>query len=194
MTSVSDNFNRDNGEIGADWTEDRGDIDIVSNQAVVQASPSTVRYTATALDGADHYVQADCINLLATAKQGIHARQETSTITLYEGNFYDDNAADGYRLYKRIDGAQTTLDSAQSAPGTQTGRLTVDGATQSFEIDDVEVCSDTDSDITAGTYCGLSANSTGGIFDNWSAEDLAVGGLSIPVAMHHYTKNIASGR
>ena len=193
MASYSDNFDRANGEIGANWIEDNGDIDIVSNRAVNQTvgSWNRARY-ASALDGDDHFSEADVMaQTSGDITGGPFARQpDVPNQTHYLAGYNKEDNATGYVLWKFINSGQTELDTAASGNGEKTVRITVIGATQSMEVDTVEVCSDTDSDLTTGIYCGIGGYTTRASFNNWSAEDLAAGGLSIPVSMHHLTKNI----
>ena len=58
-----------------------------------------------------------------------------------------------------------------------TGRI-FDGGWQ----EDQEVCSDTDSDITAGTYAGLHGYHNISSYEDWSAADLAAGPTQKSVA------------
>lgn len=185
MASASDNFDRANGEIGANWTEDNGDIDIVSNQAAAQTASeyNNMRYTATAMDGNDHYVQVNHVAVDGKHRSGITARQASDGWDFYQGMFYEADNESGYRLYKYVDGVDTQLDSAASGNGTKTGKLTVDGASQSYEIDSVEVCSDTDTDVTTGTYCGLFTWNNVAIWDDWSAADLGAPPAAAPTAI-----------
>ena len=192
MANYSDNFDRANGDIGAGWVEDAGDINIVSNVAVPQDSEvfNRARY-ASALDSANHFVQATFGRI-----NEVSARQASSTDTCYSARVAAYDTDPGYKLYKYVSGSETELDTALNnvTSGEIRVRLTVDGASQVMTgrifdggwQEDQEVCSGTDSDITTGLYAGLHGYHNFSSYDDWSAEDLAAGGLSIPVAMYHY--------
>ena len=194
MATYSDNFDRANGDIGAGWVEDAGDIDIVSNKAESQTASqwNRARYNS-ALDSPNHYVQAT-IGGRATSNDGnINARQASSTQTFYSLEYLE---SDGrvWRLQRLVAGSETELDSyTHSAGGAQVAKITVNGASQIADVGAVTGAMDAaDTVITAGTYAGISAyHNNGGRWDDWSAADLAAGGLKIPVAMRNY-RNLRS--
>ena len=191
MASYSDDFDRANGEIGAGWVEDVGDIDIVSNKASDQTSggASRLRY-ASALDSANHEVQADIDPGVNWGS--ITARQASSTDTKYAVYYLGGWKSPGFVLQKYVAGSATTLDS-ENTLGTAaetTVWLEVNGAVQIATLDAGYQLDGTDSDITAGTYAGMSGGwDSGSTWNNWSAADLAAGGLSIPVVQHHLRRH-----
>lgn len=186
MASYSDNFDRGDGELGANWIVDAGDIHIVSNVAVPQTADAynRARY-ASAMDSANHYVQATLGKI-----NGVSARQASATDTLYEAqlNAYENDH--GYHLNKVVAGSVTELDNAlvNVTSGAVRVRLTVNAATQSMTgriwsggwVEDQEVCSATDATITTGTYAGVRGYHNFNSYNDWSAEDLG-GGASISV-------------
>lgn len=180
MASYSDDFDRANGEIGANWTEDNGDMDIVSNELIAQtaATNNRARYTAGTLDSVNHYVQ---FTVLGDSTSGT-ARQADSDLQLYSGGIISSNNdwTDAFRIRKH-DSGETVLDTSGN-PGFGSYqphilKLTVDGATQVLDSisESVELCSAADSDITAGQYCGVLCWSDNTGWDDWSAADLAAG-------------------
>lgn len=71
-TTLTDDFNRANGSLGADWTEEIGNFGVVSNQAWA-LDESFSRNTAvhvTPLDGVDHYVRIRA-HISASAYPGV---------------------------------------------------------------------------------------------------------------------------
>jgi hypothetical protein len=173
MASASDNFNRSDGEIGANWTEDVGDIDIVSNQADAQTAGdfNRARYTATAMDSADHYSQALVFNGY------VSARQASSTFTCYGGSFA--GAWSNYDLVKMISGSETSLDSvATGAESSATLKLEVNGSAQELFADTVSKCTASDTAITSGIYCGMFIYGADGLWDDWEAADLSAAAIA----------------
>ena len=183
MASYSDNFDRADGEIGANWVEDNGDIDIVSNRANNQTAGAfnRARY-ASALDSADHYCEAGISSAESTVDGGVTCRQASSTQTYYTAAYIEQSNGTGYRLRKLVAGAETDLDTAASGAGEKVIKLTVNGATQSMEVADVEVCTGTDAVITSGAYAGMAGWANRASYNDWSAADLGgVASLSISV-------------
>lgn len=177
MASFSDTFDRANGEIGANWVEDNGDIDIVSNVAESQTVGdfNRARY-ASQLDSANHFVQATIGGRSTTNHGAVSARQVDAVHTHYKADYVSHSAADGYRLRKVVEDTETDLDSATSTTGARVIKIEVDGATQEMFVDDVSIASATDAAITAGRYAGIACfSNNGGRWDTWSAADLAGG-------------------
>src|SRR4030042_810242 len=129
MASYSDNFDRANGEIGANWIEDAGDIDIVSNVAETQTADvyNRARYSSQ-LDSSDHYVQATIGGKDGSNCGSIQARQASSTMTCYDFFYVEYGAAEGYRLYAHENENWNQIDSAASGSGAVVLRLDVDGS------------------------------------------------------------------
>ena len=178
MASVSDNFNRADGAIGANWTVDSGSINVVSNVAEPQTASdmNRARYTATAMDSSNHYAQALIGGRTAGSNQGaVTARQASSTWTQYSANFVA--TSDEYWLRKTVDGTESTLGTYASGTGAHTLRCTANGSTISMDIDGTERVSVTDSAIASGTYVGIEVyNSSTGRWDDFAGADLAASG------------------
>lgn len=187
--SVSDDFDRADGEIGANWIEDAGDIDIVSNKAESQTNfiINRARFV-TALDSANHFVQATLGGKATTNCGDVAARIASSADTLYEGVYAQENTATtGFRLRKVVTGSETVLQQVGSVgeSGALVFKLTVDGSTQSVERSGSEILTGTDTAIASGLFVGMRVFSdNGGRYDDFSGADLAVG-ISIPVVVHH---------
>lgn len=188
MASYSDNFDRADGAIGANWTVDQGSFNIVSNvaEAATAASRNRARYVS-ALDTANHWVQATTGGKSTSNHGDVCARQASSTHTNYEAVYLENSSATGYKITKRVNGDETVLDTAASGSGAKTLKLTVNGATQTMLVNTVEVNYAEDTALTEGNYVGIFGyGNTGPRYNDWSAEDLAAGGPVIPVFMHHY--------
>jgi hypothetical protein len=100
------------------------------------------------------------------------------------GAYVEEGAANGYRIRRLENESETDIDTAASGTGQKTLKLTVDGATQSLEVDSSEVCTGTDSVITSGTYAGIHIyDREGGRLDNWSAADLTSPNVTVPVSL-----------
>ena len=173
MASYTDDFNRANGELGANWAVDEGDIHIVTNQAesITAESFNRARY-ASALDTSDQTVSATIGGKAYSNHGNVTARQMSSTFTCYAACYVDEDSSAGYRLRKIVAGVETDLATAASGSGTKLITLVVVGATQTMLVDGVEVCSATDTTITTGLYAGIAVyDNNGGRWENWSASD-----------------------
>ena len=186
MASYTDDFNRANGELGANWAVDEGDIHIVTNQAesITAESFNRARY-ASALDTSDQTVSATIGGKAYSNHGNVTARQMSSTFTCYAACYVDEDSSAGYRLRKIVAGVETDLATAASGSGTKLITLVVVGATQTMLVDGVEVCSATDTTITTGLYAGIAVyDNNGGRWENWSAEDYAAGASPSGSASH----------
>ena len=120
-----------------------------------------------------------CVRVHATAHTGYELKYDN-------GNKY---------MTRRVAGSGTTLASYNSG-GVSTDdvmRFEVVGTTLTPKLNgvvDSDLGAQTDSSIASGSG-GLFgyADSTGATGDDWSAGNMAAGGLSIPVAFYHYMHN-----
>lgn len=186
MASYSDNFDRADGDIGANWIVDNGDFNIVSNVAASQTVDvfNRARY-ASAMDSSNHTVVAT-VNALG----GVTARQASSTNTLYEARVDAYDNSRGYRIRKWVAGVETVL--AEFGNDVTSGSiritLTVNGSSLIMKariysggwLDDQEIINITDTSITTGTYAGISAHSNISTINDWSAQDLAATAIALP--------------
>lgn len=175
MASASDNFDRADGPIGANWTVDNGSINIVSNVAEPQTAVdmNRARYTATAMDTSNHYSQALIGRGAAGSNQGaVTVRQASATWTHYSANKVNNNS-DCF-LRKTVAGVETTLATYLATAGIRTLRCTANGSTISMDVDGTERASVTDTAIAVGTFIGMEVyNNTNGRWDNWLGADLS---------------------
>lgn len=197
--TITDDFNRDDADAlgqsseGWSWVETEGDIDIVSNRASPQTSGRNSAYADESDPTTDdHYAQS--------YQYGSTDNYHVICVRFENGGQYDSyqfgySAGGGsWTMQKRVNGSSTELDSEGSATEEGTYYLEADGSSLVGKYGGVTKCSASDSDIDTNTHCGLYSYDNGGKWDNFEAGDLGGGGgLSIPVAMHHYTKNIKAG-
>jgi hypothetical protein len=171
-TTVSDDFDRIDGELGANWTDDAGDADIVSNQWDVTTGEAVSRYSGTSLSTDDHYAEAvftDSGHYLGPMVR----KDASSTLTYYlaavQGNKTD------WQWYKRVSGTytllQTVVITTQQPTDTLQGR--VDGSTLSLLRNAIQEGSNlTDTSITGNLQVGLVAAGDTAFADDFLAEDL----------------------
>lgn len=186
-TTHTESFNCSNQDLGdtdcdLDWTDMVGDWNIVSNQM-------SSNYVGTPMGGAraevdvsdnDHYVQALSVELGSdnASYQGIFARLSSSAFTGYIVRINGNGNTVEFR--KIVSGSQSFIQTATAhtyADG-ETYKLTVDGSSLTFEIDDVEIMTATDTGITTGTRGGLGGRRSSAlgdrpnIWDDFTISDL----------------------
>lgn len=188
MASASDNFDRANGPLGANWTGDEGVIEIVSNQADAISTAGVycrARYTGTPMDSANHYSQALVRRQSAgiTNKGGVSARQAGSANTCYVFFWNDESVDFGVGIKSLVAGTETDLAYATGVYTIdKTLRLEVNGTTIRGLLDAVQVISVTNSAVAAGTFAGLWVYLLEGLWNDFDAADL--GGAVADAVVH----------
>lgn len=175
-TTISDNFNRADGAVGANWTGDTGNYSIVSNQLRVANGVSTSHlYHISPLSSSDMQTQVTHIsNLSGVSLFAGPTTRHSSTATTY----YLFNGADRYRqLLKRVSGTYTLLTGGYGVEGIDDGDIalfSVAGSSLVGRRNGTIVSEITDSAISGTLYAGMAkSNYTNayGLYDNWSATD-----------------------
>jgi hypothetical protein len=178
MPTVSDDFNRANGALGANWTAAfEGPPTIVSNATVgpTNNADEAAFWSAASFD-ADHYSEADTTLGGDTSWVGVVAR-----LTATQGYVavWATNSGGQYRLYRVTSsgGSWVQLGIVNSVGTTGTRRLRVEaeGTTITMFVDSTQQIQVTDSAITSGSpgIYHFWLNSTGTL-DNFDGGDLAV--------------------
>lgn len=175
MASWTDDFNRaDNTSLGANWTEDEGSIDIVTNKAdaVTAASFNRARYTGVAFDSSNHYVQAVGGANGGTDRIGICCRQASSANTCYQLAWVAAEAG-GLKLRSLSAGTETEIGSATlTGTADHTFKVQADGSTISGWVDGTSVISVTNTAIATGLYGGMHIYGNNGLWDDAAGADL----------------------
>ena len=175
-TTITDDFSSDtsaNYNAYGSWTITGGQLKANANQHL--------RFVHKTSLGTDHYSQCD----ISTNKfyPGAHCRSSSTA----EGfAFYWLNSTQMViRRYSASSQTFTTVStlSHTNASGTQTLRIDASGSTISSTNDAAAVHSLTDTNFATNTDCGMFCFGTDGRMDDFEAGDL--GGISIPVVMHH---------
>lgn len=170
-SQASDNFNRANGALGANWTTTAGTFAISSNTALVTAvtgAAALTAYTGTTF-ASNQYAQA---TYLAGGSWGgaIGVRLSNSAAT---GYILYGIAGSSSAIAKVVAGTVTNI--ATGGPGFSTSdilRLEVTGTSITASQNGAVILTATDSSIASG-YPGLGAiDFTGGVMDNFKGGDL----------------------
>ncbi len=188
-TSQSDDFNRGDGGLGANWTDEQGTMAITSNEARSQAaSTHYARYTGTNLSSDDHYGEVEISTHPTTAMSGAACRMKDET-EMYRHGYRTSETNELAKIpFSQLGSANpsVTLPSTYrvKADGT-TITATYDGGTEPFSpVTD----SDTDTLFNAGMVAwGATTNSS--FLDDFLAADLAVATV-IPHIQYHYANQV----
>jgi hypothetical protein len=179
VASASDNFDRADGGIGANWTQDSGAWVVRTNRAGQDTSGGSyrkARYTATAPATANHYSEAVVRATSTTAAGAIVRATVGAAVTYYTQMGFGDDA---FYLLEITAGAETILDtgSAMSAGVDYTVRCTAEGTAISGTVGGAADTSATDATLTAlGWGLGTFGGSSTGIqlsMNDWAAADTA---------------------
>ena len=171
--SASDNFNRADGPLGANWTDISDGGMAISSQAVAgtNASGTSGDMRTGESYSSNQYSQVEVTSSQLTGDQwiGTAVRMQNSGQDGYAGIYYWNNGSPELMLYKRSSGNWTQLGNAYSsgplAAGTQL-KLMVVGSTLSFLENGVERIAVYDNSLVNGAP-GIIAYGTGKV-DNWS--------------------------
>lgn len=154
------------------------------------SGPSQLAVYYMADPGVDSYeVEADLTRLSALAEiVGVAARIDTAANTRYF--VAQDNSASVIRVGKVVAGVVTSLGTPFANTSNRNVRLRVGSNSQRWWVDDVEQTDPADGSITARGRPGVhgvgaggapSGNAVGVHIDNWTVDDLTVGGAGISV-------------
>jgi len=188
---VTDNFNRaDSTNLGANWTEVNGDMEIVGNliRPVSTSAEAFIR-NENAVATNDNYAQVTAYrnSTLGTTSTGVLVRL-TGGVG-YMGTYAHDSGAE--RIYARSSGGSytnlTSMTGATTPINTvRTLRLEVSGSSLKTFLDGVQQLAVTDTTTTTGKLSGVRLfKDTAGSYtnvDNFETGDLG-GPLNFPVAV-----------
>jgi hypothetical protein len=180
MTVVTDNFNRSNEDLetSANWTEDQGDWEIISNQVEMvnvggegQNSYFKARWAGAALAGNDNYCEL-VVSVDGSVTIGASVRNSADTdVDCYAGMGW---SGDTWYLLDLNNGVENVLGTWGSPSGGETVRVEAEGTTIRLLIDGTQRVSTTDSSYSSGVP-GLCSYLNGIDGDDWEAGDISAG-------------------
>lgn len=163
--------------MGGPWVQhpdEPGNWYLFGNRALCRTAGMV--YLSATPGAADYSVSADILIKNSVGSTGVAGRISTTARTYYTA--YIEQTTGIVVLAKRVSGAITSLDVSSGSYGVGTHTLTLDmvGTTIRALIGGVEVCSVTDSSITAAGKAGIRApvisdTTTGKHLDNFIAID-----------------------
>ena len=179
--TVSDNFNRANGSLGANWTDMSVGGLAISNDAVVGTHASGNSgdiYTGESF-GSDQYSQIQLTSTQLSGGQwvGPAVRAQNGGQSLYTGIYWWNAGSPELMLFKLLNGGWTQLGSAHATAPLPAGtllNLSVTGSTLSFSENGAVEITATDTSLTGGAPAIMAYGTpTAG---NWAGGDATTGG------------------
>lgn len=177
----SDNFNRADGGLGANWTTAGSAMNISSNRAVGTTANSGGYYNGDT-PNADCYVQAQFAILPSggTEYLTIYLRFNTTSFNGYGARYINGT---GMQIVKITGGAVSQLALMGAAPTAgQVVRLEASGTTLTMYYDGVSAGSTTDSTYSAAGRTAIAASNSGsgGSLDDFETGNLTAVSLAPP--------------
>jgi hypothetical protein len=176
---ATDNFNRANGALGANWSGSiGGDLVITSNQVTGVSGQDCNMYWSADLPDADQYVEATLVTRGSYA--GIICRMSATDGVF----FYANVGAGNYRIEWYNDASYTLIGSVaeQEPVNGDRLRLEAEGTAYRGYVNDILICSGSNASAPATGYCGLYAYSNSPRLDDFEVGNLAAPAARIPRA------------
>ena len=194
----SDNFNRANGALGANWTAMSDGALTIASQVVKGGSGAYSGDIRTAETyGADQSSQVEVTSTQLSGGQwiGPAVRASNGGSNLYLGIYFWNGGSPDLMLFKRTSGSFTQLGATYPvsalAAGTQL-TLSVTGSTLTFAQNGTARITATDTSLTSGAP-GIMAYGTG-TADNWAGNSTGTGtGADGPYTVGGTASGLASG-
>jgi hypothetical protein len=186
LSLVSDNFNRANGGLGANWTANSdGGLVILSNKVKGNnASTQTSSYWTANGFSSDQFSQiTNMVQNLGTDYAGVTVRQQgVGGQTYYVAVYLWNSGTPLIQLYKHVAGGPGYVQlgsnfSAAAAGPTDVLRLEANGSTLSVKWNGTAVITQTDTAIPSGGSPGIQ------IFQGATADDWQGGALGAPAIL-----------
>src|SRR3990167_1825248 len=189
MARVSDNFDRaDSSNIGTDWIEDSGNVEITGNTLRQQTSGNVYRKTRfrTAMDSDDYDSEVDGRASVSSNGFGAFGRGAVSSAVTYYA--FVGFGGDAFYLVEITTGTENVLATGSSCTANTTfnARVRCNGSTITGFRNDVSDGSASDSSLTTGAVGCMFYNVMDGAndwLDNFAAADLAVAAGGMPTGV-----------
>jgi hypothetical protein len=170
---ATDNFNRANGPLGANWSDAPGwpdGWDIWNNYAIGTEGVLNASIWTADTPNANHYSQGKYLFLYIAG--GLAVRVPTSSST--KNGYYLGVSSTAIRCNKIVANTESQVGSDFSRTNltTEVFRFEANGTTLSVYVDDVFVTSWEDSDLSGGTF-GLCGWATNTYIDDWEGGNVA---------------------
>ena len=184
--TASDDFNRADGGLGADWTDVSDGGLAITSQAVAGTAAAGVSGDIRSAESypSDQYSQIEVTSAPMSGGEwiGPMVRAQSGGQSAYVGTYFWNDGSPVLMVFKRAGGGWTQLGTTYNSgllpAGTQL-TLMATGSTISFQQDGVTRITATDTSLTGGAP-GIMAYGTGSA-DNWSGGATTGGGTAYTV-------------
>ena len=180
-TTITESFNTANsGTLGPDlpWTELRGDMEIVNNEAKwVSATPAVARADSN-LSSDDHYAQV----LLPAAGRGSGVACRVADANNMYLPYIGPGSQTRSHIAKYVGGTLTTFLNVAKSPAWANGdtlKGESDGSKHTIYFNGSQEGQATDTALTGTLTAGIALYLAGRTLDNFEAADLAAGGIAV---------------
>ena len=178
--------------MGSNWTTRSGVSACVIDSNTVEggSGADNAMYWNEHTFNDDHYVELVYSSTTGDAGGGVSGRIQADNDDCYDVYIYA--AVGDLKLYEQADWSWSESASyATSFSGGDVIRIECDGTSITGHLNGTQRLSVTDSTYSTGGVTGIHMYNNDTHFDDWEAGDLAAAaGLEMPIAMHHYTKNL----
>ena len=173
MTTFTDDFNRADGSVGANWVLVSGPWTIISQQlSSGTASGTVVIRAATAMATNDNSAQVT-IAATGAVSHGVFCRGNTG----FTQGYLWRNDGTSWNLFSNVGGSFTSIGSfAGAAVAGDIAKIQAVGSTIQGYVNGIQRVSVTNTAVTAGTSVGIRAESTNLLrFDDFTGADVSAG-------------------
>lgn len=173
MATFTDDFNRADGALGANWTTLAGSGSIVSNRLSINLTGTTLLWAA-ATDTTDHYSSIALQTYVAGNTYGVFVRSDGTTANMYQGRR---TAAGSFDIRRIVANAATVIGSATIAPPADGAilRLEAVGSQIRMLVAGVPIIDVVDTNLSVGKRLGVRHQLLNGTvsYDTFAAGDLS---------------------
>ena len=183
--AFSDDFNRADGSLGANWTDTSDGGLSISSQTIVGTSATAGDIRTSETYGSDQYSQIEVTSTQLSGGQwvGPAVRTQNGGQDTYLGIYFWNSGTPQLRLYKRSAGTWIQLGNSYNSGPLPAGtklKLVTTGSTLSFQQDGVERIAVSDTSLTGGAPGIMTFGAAHG--DNWTGGNTTSSDVQPPSA------------
>lgn len=177
---ATDNFNRGDGGLGANWTTVTGqNAPVISSNEVTTSSGDSAAYWNADSFNDDQYSQLEISAISVACGPIVRAASGAHSFYVFMHYFTSE-----FRIYKAVSGSYTQLGASYAigASANDILKLTVSGTTLTPSINGADQATRSDSDLSSGS-AGLRVSNTSDKVDDWEGGNVAGGTTVAPTTI-----------